>query len=77
MSNISQTPLAGDSWSTRALIPWLMSPMALTIFLAAATAVVFFSEHDVSISDSLTFVADIENQEVGLREATDFVKSCF
>lgn len=63
MSDISQTHSIGDSSSTGALIPWLMSPMALTIFLAAATAVVFFTEHDVSMSTSLTFVADIENQE--------------
>lgn len=63
MSDISKTSLVGESWSTRPLIPSLMTPMALTVFLAAAAAVVFFTEHDVSMSTSLTFVADIENQE--------------
>jgi len=63
MSDLSQTPSVGDSWTTVSPMEWLTSPMALTLFLAAVTALVFFTEHDISMSKSLTFVADIEDQE--------------
>ena len=63
MSDVSQPPLLGGSWTTSSPLEWLKSPIALTIFLAAVTAVVFFTEHDITMSQSLTFVAEIEDQE--------------
>ena len=63
MSDASQAPLIGNSWSNSSSPAWLTSPITLTIFLAAVTAVVFFTEHDISMSKSLTFVAEIEDQE--------------
>lgn len=63
MSDASQAPLIGDSWVTSSPIPWLTSYIGLTVFLAAGTAVAFFTEHDISMSKSLTFVAEIEDQE--------------
>ncbi len=63
MSDASQAPLIGGSWITVSPLVWLSSPIALTLFLAAVTAVVFFTEHDISMSKSLTFVAEIEDQE--------------
>ena len=63
MSDVGQASSIGDSWITRSPISWLKSPIGLSVFLAAATAVVFFTEHDIDMSKSLTFVADIENQE--------------
>ena len=63
MSDVSQPSSLGESWSTRFPIGWLTSPIGLTIFLAAATAFVFFSEHDIKISKLDQFVADIEDQE--------------
>ncbi len=63
MSNASQSPSIDGSWISSSPLPWLTSYLSLTIFLAAATAFVFFSEHDISMSKSLTFVAEIEDQE--------------
>ena len=63
MSDVSQTSSVGDSWSTHSPIPWLTSFTALSIFLAACTAVVFFTEHDIGMSKKADFVAEIEDQE--------------
>lgn len=63
MSDAQPASSIGDSWSTGSPISWLTSPMCLTIFLAAVTAVVFFSEHDIGMSKLDTFVAEIEDQE--------------
>ncbi len=63
MSDASQAPLMGDSWISSATPKWLTSPIVLTVFLAAVTAIVFFTEHDIKMSQSQTFVAEIEDQE--------------
>lgn len=63
MSEASQTPLTGNSWGTSPSFRWMTSPTFLSAFVATLTAVAFFSEHDITMSKSLSFVADIEAQE--------------
>lgn len=62
----SHAPLIHNSrnLSPEAPAPWFSSPLVLSLFLAASTALIFFiSEHNVEMSKSQTFVEDIENQE--------------
>ncbi len=57
------TELSVSSPSARSWTDWLFSPTAVTIFLAAIVAGTFFSEHDIRMSLTEAFVADIEDQE--------------
>lgn len=64
MSDLIHASPSFDSQSSQSPFAWLSSPLALTVFVAAATGLLFFvAEHNVAMSKTAAFVENIEEQE--------------